>query len=114
GRTRALNDLVLLMGKKGVTPPFTIAEMQLEVADRLSHVSESAVDAEFVSLMAAEHQQVVSSFRLAAETAEDPEVRSYARSVLPLLQADLQKALDLQKELAPPKPTAFSFSRYKL
>jgi putative membrane protein len=101
-RTEVLRELMDLMHKKGLTPPFSVPEVQLEVADRLDSESGNAFDHEFVSLIAAEQQPVVSNFKLAAETAEDPDIRRYATRVLPSLEADLQKAADLEKKLAEP------------
>ena len=98
--TQSLSDLVRLMNEKGVRQPPELSAVQLEAAERLHRLSGRALDHEFVSLLAADEQQVVAQFRAASETAEDSDVRSYAGTVLPSLRADLDKAADLEKKLA--------------
>ena len=73
---------------------------KLEAANRLRRLSGSAFDHEFISLMAAEQQQAIADFRSAADTAGDPEIRSYAGAVLALLRKDFDTAVTLEKKLA--------------
>jgi putative membrane protein len=77
-----------------------IEEMQLVAHHRLSGLSRSAFDHEFISLMTADQQEAVATFNMAAETAADPDIRNYAKSVLPLLREDFDTASTLEKKLA--------------
>jgi putative membrane protein len=106
-RAGALHELLDLMKKKGVNPPFSVSDVQIEAAGRLDLAPGKAFDHEFVSLMAAELQQVVSNFRLASETAGDADIRAYATRLVPSLEADRQKAADLEKKLAKPDREAY-------
>jgi len=99
----ALTELKDLMKAKHMEEPAGFAsEVHSESAERLHNASADAIDHEFVSLMAAEQQDAVRIFDSAAQTAEDPDVRNYAKRVLPSLQADYDKVTDLQKKLAMP------------
>ena len=98
-RSQALNDVGQLMNANSVVRPTSLSDVELEAKTRFDRTQESAFDHEFVSLMSAELQDVVPSFTTASETAENPEVRSYASQVLPLLQRDLDFASDLEKKL---------------
>ena len=97
----ALTDLKDLMKAKHLTEPAEFAaEVHSESAERLRNVPDDAVDHEFVSLMTVEQQEAVRIFDSASQTAADPDVRRYAKRVLPSLQADYDKISDLQKKFA--------------
>ena len=100
-RNRDLDVLMRLLKKyKVAEAPALAEEDKLEAANRLRRLSGSAFDHEFISLMAAELQQAVADFRSAAETAGDPEIRSYAGAALALLRKDFDTAVALEKKLA--------------
>jgi putative membrane protein len=97
----ALSDLKNLMKAKQMAEPGVFAaETHSETAERLRSVSDDAFNHEFVSLLAAEGQDTIRIFDTAAQTAADPDVRTYAARVLPSLQANYNKAVDLEKKLA--------------
>jgi len=95
-----LVDLTGLMTAKNIARTFADEEIRLEAMNRLHGLSGSAFDHEYVSLMTAEQQAAVATFRSVAETAADRNVRNYARTVLPLLQKDFDTATALEKRLA--------------
>jgi putative membrane protein len=98
---RALAELTDLMKAKNMEEsPAAITALQQDAINRLHGLSGSAFDDEFVSLMTAEQQQAVATFNAAAETAADPDIRNYAKSVLALLRQDYDTALALEKKLA--------------
>ena len=97
----ALTELKDLMKAKHMTEPTEFAaQVHSESAERLRNASGEAFDHEFVSLMTAEQQDAVRMFDSAAQTAADPDVRNYAKRVLPALQTDYDKVTDLQTQLA--------------
>ena len=99
----ALTDLKDLMKAKHLAEPAEFAaEVHSESAERLRNSSDGAFDHEFVSLMTAEQQDAVRVLDSASQTAADPDVRNYAKRVLPSLQADYNKVSDLQKKIAGP------------
>jgi predicted outer membrane protein len=98
--TGALQQLSDLMKKKGMSQPVSLPELKIEAANRLQYIPAGAVDAEFISLMTAEQQQVIASFQRASEAAGDPDVRAYAKGVLPVLQKDYTDASGIENSLA--------------
>jgi putative membrane protein len=98
---RALAELSDLIKAKNIphTSP-TIEGIRLDAMNRLHGLSGSAFDHEFISLMTAEQQAAITTFNSAAETSADPDIRNYAKGVLPLLQEDFNTATALEKKLA--------------
>jgi putative membrane protein len=88
----------LVQQKDPSMPPATAEELQLEVIHRLHGLTGSALDHEFISLLAAEQQQCVRIFDR-AQTAADPDIRKFAIDVLPRLQKDFDKVAGLQTKL---------------
>lgn len=97
---QSLQQLRDLMKRKGLSQPPSVPEASVEGTYRLDSVSGAAFDHQYISLMTAEIQQAIARFKLAAGTADDPEVRAYAGAVLPVLVTEQQKAADLEKKLA--------------
>jgi predicted outer membrane protein len=100
-RSQDLSDLKKLMHDKNMPPrPAFATEVELEARTRFHRLSDGAFDHEFISLMTAEQEDAVRIFTAAAETAADGDIRNYAQQVLPSLQADYDRAADLEKKLA--------------
>jgi len=98
---RPLAELTDLMKAKNMAESSAaIAALREDAINRLHRLSGSDFDDEFVSLMTAEQQEAVPIFNAAAETAADPDIRNYAKSVLPLLRQDFDTAIALEKKLA--------------
>jgi putative membrane protein len=96
-----LAELTNLMKAKSVAHSAAATEeIQLDAMNRLHRLSGSAFDHEFISLMTAEQQAALANFASAAETAADPDIRNYAKSVVPSLRQDFDTADDLEKKLA--------------
>jgi putative membrane protein len=97
----ALTELKNLMKTKHMAEPAVFAEeVHSEAANRLTNASGDAFDHEFVSLLTADGQDTLRIFDSAAQTAADPDVRTYANRVLPSLRANYNKASDLENKLA--------------
>ena len=97
----ALTELKNLMKAKHMAEPAVFAEeVHSEAANRLTSASDDAFDHEFVSLLTADGQDTLRIFDSASQTAADPDVRDYARGVLPSLRANYNKASDLENKLA--------------
>jgi putative membrane protein len=96
----ALADLRNLMKARNKADSAAgIEDLRLEAMNRLQELSGSAFDHEFVSLIAAEQQETLANFNSAAETAADPDIRNYAKGVLPLLREDFNSAVALEKKI---------------
>ena len=98
--TKALNDLVDLMNKKGMAQPNGLPKGEHEAMSKLNGLSGPDFDREFINSMIEDHQKAVSEFRQEKDMAQDKDVKSYADQVLPVLEKHLQKAQELQGKLA--------------
>ena len=95
-----LTELKDLMKAKHLGEPAAFAEeAHSETVARLKSVSDDAFDREFVSLMTVEAQETARMFDSAAQTAADPDVRKYAMRNLAAVQANYDKATELQTKL---------------
>jgi putative membrane protein len=95
----ALQKLVDLMNKNGMQQPKGLPEERSEAVKKLQGVSGPAFDKEFMNMMVKDHQKAVDEFRHAAATAQNAEVRDYAKNTLPTLEKHLKDAQDLQSKL---------------
>ncbi len=98
--TKALNDLVDLMNKKGMAQPNGLPKVEHDAMNKLNGLSGADFDREFINMMVEDHQKAVSEFRQEKDMAQDKDVKSYADNVLPVLEKHLQKAQELQRNLA--------------
>ena len=95
----ALQKLVDLMKKNGIPQPKGLPEERSEAVKKMQGLSGAAFDREFVNLMVTDHQKAVDTFRHVAATAQNADVRDYAKSVLPTLEKHLKDAQDLQHKI---------------
>ena len=95
----ALKKLVDLMNKNGMAQPKGLPEERSEAVKKLQGLSGPAFDKEFLNMMVTNHQKAINEFRHQAATAQNADVRDYAKSVLPTLEKHLKDAEDLQSKL---------------
>ena len=95
----ALKKLVDLMNKNGLQQPKGLPEERIEAVRKLQGLSGAAFDREFVNMMVKDHQKAVDEFRHVAATSQNPDVRDYAKNVLPTLEKHLKDAQELQAKL---------------
>jgi putative membrane protein len=95
----ALQKLVDLMKKNGIPQPKGLPEERSEAVKKMQGLSGAAFDREFVNMMVTDHQKAVDAFRHAAATAQNVDVRDYAKSMLPTLEKHLKDAQDLQHKI---------------
>jgi putative membrane protein len=96
----ALQKLVVIMEKNGIAEPGTLPEERKDAVDKLQGLSGEAFDREFVNLMVQDHQKSINAFREEVETAQNADVRNYAKNMLPTLERHLKDAQDLQKGMS--------------
>jgi putative membrane protein len=87
------------MNKNGMSQPKGLPEERSEAVKKMQSLSGAAFDQEFVNLMIKDHQKAVDTFRHVAATAQNADVRDYAKNVLPTLDKHLKDAQDLQRKL---------------
>ena len=96
----ASQKLVDIMEKNGIAQPRTLTEERSDAVDKMQGMSGDAFDREFVNMMVQEHQKSVNAFRLEVETAQNPDVRNYAKNMVPTLERHLKDAQDLQSGMS--------------
>ena len=91
----ALQQLVDLMNKNGMPQPKTLPEERTDAIKKMEGLKGPAFDKEFVNLMVEDHQKAIELFQKEANSAQNPDVRDYAKDVLPTLQKHLKDAKNL-------------------
>jgi putative membrane protein len=91
-------QLGAIAAKKGIALPTSLGEHQAGY-DRVVDLHEDAFDREFVRVMVEDHQQAVELFRSQASGGGDAELRAFAESTLPTIQAHLQHATSLAADV---------------
>jgi putative membrane protein len=95
----ALQKLVELMNKNGMPQPSGMAEVRSEAIDKLQSLSGPSFDKEFIGMMIENLQKAVDRYQREQNSAQNPDVRDYAKNMLPTLQKHLKDAQDLQSKL---------------
>lgn len=94
-----LDELTKLMKEKNVPQPQTIADATRQDIARMSQLSGSEFDREFINMMVADHQKILDLFRDTGATAHDTDVQDYVDNLIPKLDKHLRKAQELQSKL---------------
>ncbi|MDZ7964520.1 MAG: DUF4142 domain-containing protein [Nostoc sp. DedSLP03] len=93
--TLANNQLKQLATQKGVTLPTTIGTKNQQVKQRLSKLSGTNFDRQYLNQMLQDHEKDVSLFQTEAEQGQDADVKTFAGQTLPILQDHLQEVRSL-------------------
>jgi putative membrane protein len=93
--TRSNADLAKLAGSKGVQMAVAPEPAQQQEIDRLKDLDGAAFDRAYSDAMVRDHKLTTGLFQLEADKGEDPEIRDFARSQLPVLKAHEKLADDL-------------------
>jgi putative membrane protein len=95
----ALQKLVVVMKKYGLHQPKGLPEERSEAVKEVQGLSGPDFDKKFVSIMIADNQKAISTFRHQAATTQNADVRDYAKNQLSTLEKHLKDAQDLQSKL---------------
>ncbi len=95
--TRANQKLQEVASQKGVTLPDKLNAKDQAAKDRLEKLSGKQFDQAYMRDMVKDHTKDVNEFQKEANTAKDPDVKSFAQTTLPTLQDHLKQA----KQIAP-------------
>jgi len=96
--TKANDELKAFAQKKMVDLPTDLGKHQ-KTYDKLSKLSGSDFDKEYMEAMVKDHKEDVSEFEKQAARGQDSELKAWAAKTLPTLQMHLQHAQDLHKAL---------------
>jgi len=98
--TQANAELSDLAHKKGFEMPTQADEAHQKDAARLAGMNGSDFDRSYMMMMVNDHQKVVSMFEKYSTEGSDPDVRAFARKMLPTLQDHLKMARELSGKVA--------------
>ena len=97
--SKANEELKQLAAQKGVTLPAGPSDMQKQEMDRLSKLSGAAFDREYMKLMVEDHDKDVKDFQDQANGAGDPDVKSFAAKILPIITEHQKLAHEIAAKL---------------
>jgi putative membrane protein len=107
----ANNELMQLASNKGLSLPEKLPRDKQAELDRLSKLSGSAFDREYMRRVGlAAHQSDIKLFQNASRTARDPELKAWVNNTLPTLREHLAQA---QKIPLPAASTGAASNRSK-
>ncbi|MCP6757330.1 MAG: DUF4142 domain-containing protein [Fischerella sp. CENA71] len=93
--TQAHNQLKQLAAQKKLTVPQSLSKQDKQVAANLSKLSGTKFDRAYMNQMVQDHKKTVSLFQREAEQGQDPDLKAFANTTLPILQQHLQEAQSL-------------------
>jgi len=97
--TKANDQLKDLALKKGVDLPTSISAKDQATYDRLSKLSGSEFDREYMRDMVKDHQMDVSEFRRETQMAKDADTKAFAQQTLPTLDDHLNQAKQIDSQI---------------
>jgi putative membrane protein len=95
----ALQKLVDLMNKNGMGQPKQLPEERSQAIKDMQGLSGAAFDTKFLEMMVEGHQKAIEMFRRAADSAQNTDVRDYAKDMLSTLEKHLKDAENLQGQM---------------
>jgi putative membrane protein len=107
--TKINDDLKTLAKKKNIDLPTALDAKHQAVVDRLSKLSGAEFDRAYSTEMVKDHTEDVKEFQKQANSATDPDVKSFASNNLPTLQEHLKEARNMSKA----KPSSGASDRSK-
>ncbi len=96
--TKALSDLRELAAKKQITLPARLTDDGISTTEKLMDMKASKFDKEYCARMVNDHKDAISKFEKASMDANDPDIRSWAASMLPALRTHLDNSITCQKK----------------
>ena len=94
----ALRNLVSLMSKYGIAQPPGLPEERKEAINDVKGLSGPEFDRAFIEMMVKDHEKAIADFQKEVSSAQNRDVRRYAKDQIPVLQKHLEKARDLQNK----------------
>jgi len=91
------DELMKLMGTKGVTPPKSMNKRERESIDKLAKLSGPAFDKAYIEMETKHHSKDLSAFQKEAKDGKDPDVKAWAAKTVPTIEEHLKMLTDLSK-----------------
>ena len=95
--TAALKDLKILAVTKHVNLPETPSQDGQDAYNNLNNKNASEFDKTYCDMMVTGHTGVIEKFEKEAQDATDPDIRTWATNLLPILKIHLEHAVACQK-----------------
>jgi putative membrane protein len=92
-------ELKQLAEKKGITLPDKLDKKHEKIVDKLSKLSGSAFDKEYMKLMVKGHESDVAAFKKASKDLKDPDLKDFATKTLPAFEEHLKLAKETEAKL---------------
>ena len=102
--SKANAELKSLAARKNVTLPGKLSAEDQKQVDRLAGMKGADFDRAYMQMMVDDHEKDVAKFREKAQSATDPDVKTFASKTLPTLESHLRMAKEV--ESATKSPTA--------
>lgn len=103
---QANRQLEQLAEMKGVELAERPDEAQMELSQHLGRLDGEAFDREYIGAMVAGHAEALEMFEERAANASDPELRAWARQMVPILEDHLEEARSIQEDLEMTAPAS--------
>ena len=84
---------------KRVVLPDSVSNDQKKERDNLMKKHGLVFDRSYISLMVQDHKDDIAEFQHAAQNANDPDIKAFARNTLAMLQQHLDSARSLDKKI---------------
>gem|GEM_PF-2003396 len=97
--SKADADLKTVADKKGIAVPTSLDAKHRASVERFSHLSGAAFDRAYVHAMVKDHEKDASEFREEANSAQDPDVKSFADSTLKVIETHLSDIKTIQGKM---------------
>jgi putative membrane protein len=98
--TKANNDLMQVATQKGITLPTALDPKEQAEMTKLMSLSGAEFDRAYMKLMLKDHQKDVKEFQSEANKGHDADVKGFAATALPTLQAHLRMAEDINAHMS--------------
>ena len=92
-------QLMQLANQKGMDVPKRPDEQHVKELAHMKTLSGSQFDQAYMSAMVADHAKLLSKFEDKAANAQDPDVRSWASSQVPILRRHLEQARQISQQI---------------
>jgi len=96
--SKAMVDLQNLADKKQITLPSSITENDAKANKKLSTKPSKTFDNEFCKALIEAHNEAIGKFEKAANEAADADIKSWAMSMIPILQNHLDLTIECQRK----------------
>lgn len=93
------DELKSIAAGENIPVPATLKTENRDEVDKLSKLSGSDFDKEYMDTMVKDHQKDIKDFEDMAQNAQDPKIKAFAQKTLPTLRQHLKMAQDIQQSL---------------